>query len=241
MKIKSTKKGDQDFRKIDNHLSEIFKIIKWPQKLDLKTIDFVSSMLFGIKSKQQNIARRSQRQKHLINKNFDNDHDDKATIESDSFSKSHSLPRLNEKATLRKINHKYDSRLQKPSFSDYDQAQPRELSNITPIFMTELEYTIPLEMKSSLRSRNLDCKIKEQLENKMERYRSGCSNVGEIMRHVWFKGIEWRKAREGRLLPPVVPPVDHEADTQNFEPQDLIDFRQASLATNAQLLYFAHY
>lgn len=241
LKIKSTKKGGHDLRKIDNHLSEIFEIIKWPQKLDPKTIDFVSSMLFGIESKQQNIARRSQRQKHLITKNFDNDQDDEVTIESGSFSKSQSLPRLNKKATLRKINHNYDSRHPKPTFSDFAQSQRKRSSHITPIFMTDLEYTIPLEMTPSSRSRNLDSEIKDQLENETVRYRLGCANVDEIMKHVWFKGIEWRKAREGRLLPPVVPHVDHEADTQNFEPQDPTDYKKASLATNAQLLHFANY
>lgn len=39
----------------------------------------------------------------------------------------------------------------------------------------------------------------------------------DIKRHKWFKNIEWEMVAQRKLVPPIIPKVNHDGDTSRFD------------------------
>ena len=39
----------------------------------------------------------------------------------------------------------------------------------------------------------------------------------DIKRHKWYKAIEWEHVVQKKLQPPIIPKVNHDGDTKNFD------------------------
>ncbi len=42
----------------------------------------------------------------------------------------------------------------------------------------------------------------------------------DIKRHKWYKSIEWEQVVQKKLPPPIIPKVNHDGDTKNFDRYD---------------------
>lgn len=56
-----------------------------------------------------------------------------------------------------------------------------------------------------------------------KRYGNLKGGVGDIKRHKWFADIDWKKMRRQEIQPPIVPVVQHEGDTSNFDQYEEIN------------------
>ena len=41
--------------------------------------------------------------------------------------------------------------------------------------------------------------------------------ASDVKKHKFFKGIDWDALANKHIRPPIIPPVEHEGDTSNFE------------------------
>jgi protein kinase X len=39
----------------------------------------------------------------------------------------------------------------------------------------------------------------------------------DIKRHKWFRHIDWESVSQRKLQPPIVPKINHDGDTRNFD------------------------
>jgi protein kinase X len=60
----------------------------------------------------------------------------------------------------------------------------------------------------------------------------------DIKRHKWFKGIDWDIVTQRKLQPPIVPKVNHEGDTRNFDKYDEEGWRDVPLVAAKNLQAF---
>lgn len=42
----------------------------------------------------------------------------------------------------------------------------------------------------------------------------------DIKRHKWFRHIDWESVPQRKLQPPIVPKINHDGDTRNFDKYD---------------------
>lgn len=63
--------------------------------------------------------------------------------------------------------------------------------------------------------------IKKLLVNDRTKRLGAMKNGTEdIKSHKWFKNIDWSVVAERKLVPPIVPKVNHSGDTKNFDKYD---------------------
>lgn len=63
--------------------------------------------------------------------------------------------------------------------------------------------------------------IKKLLVNDRTKRLGTMKNGSEdIKRHKWYKSIEWEQVVQKKLPPPIIPKVNHDGDTKNFDRYD---------------------
>lgn len=60
----------------------------------------------------------------------------------------------------------------------------------------------------------------------------------DIKRHKWFKAIDWEIVTQRKLQPPIVPKVNHEGDTRNFDKYDEEGWRDVPVVSAKNLQSF---
>ncbi|PVD18659.1 hypothetical protein C0Q70_21209 [Pomacea canaliculata] len=60
----------------------------------------------------------------------------------------------------------------------------------------------------------------------------------DVMRHKWFKGVDWEEVITKKLQPPIVPKLSHDGDTSNFESYEEGDWRKTPPASEKEIEQF---
>ena len=61
----------------------------------------------------------------------------------------------------------------------------------------------------------------------------------DIKRHKWFKSIvDWEQVVQKKLVPPIVPKVQHDGDTKNFDKYDEDNWKDVPLVSSKNLQLF---
>jgi len=64
------------------------------------------------------------------------------------------------------------------------------------------------------------------------------NGADDVKNHRWFRNVCWEDVYNKQLEVPILPKVDHEGDTSNFEPYSEIDFKTiSSVAIKEQMLF----
>jgi serine/threonine protein kinase len=95
-----------------------------------------------------------------------------------------------------------------PPFSDEDTPDKQIYDNIT-----NLRYQTPRGATVSCNS------LIKVLLVKTPSKRVGCGRAGllELKRHAWFGGLDWKALIRKEIPAPVVPVLEHDKDTSNYE------------------------
>jgi len=60
----------------------------------------------------------------------------------------------------------------------------------------------------------------------------------DVMRHKWFKTINWEEVYQRKLKPPIIPKIGYEGDTRNFDVYPETDIRNISPVTDREARLF---
>jgi protein kinase X len=64
------------------------------------------------------------------------------------------------------------------------------------------------------------------------------NGTDDIKRHKWFKSVDWEAVVQKKLQPPIVPKVQHDGDTKNFDKYDEDNWKDVPMVSSKNLQLF---